>query len=48
MPPPPELLRPLLWGSGSKPLNVNVAELLNEIRDERDNEILANLFPPHS
>ena len=38
----------MLARRGGKPLNVDVTELLNEIRDERDNEILANLFPPHS
>jgi hypothetical protein len=35
------------WRSGGgKPLNINVAEHLNEIRDERDDEILANILPP--
>ncbi|HYO15461.1 MAG TPA: ribbon-helix-helix protein, CopG family [Thermoanaerobaculia bacterium] len=36
----------MLARRGGKPLNVNVAELLNEMRDERDDEILANIFPP--
>lgn len=36
----------MLAKRGGKPLNINVAEFLNEIRDERDDEILANIFPP--
>jgi predicted DNA-binding protein len=36
----------MLARRGGQPLNINVAELLNEMRDERDGEILANIFPP--
>lgn len=31
---------------GGEPLNVNVADLIRQMRDERDEEIFASAFPP--
>ena len=36
----------ILARRGGEPLNVNVADMIRQMRDERDEEILAAAFPP--